>query len=109
MYSSTKLNIFEDLCIDVTLKLDFQCQHQRLIFEFNGKSPDLIMSGDSHCSVAATHTKEVLLLSNLSMDIKAIATKSRRFNRNVRDFIHKNVNALFDEEIIRPSTSFRRD
>ena len=37
-YESTRLNVFENLCSDVILGLDFQGRHQRVIFEINGES-----------------------------------------------------------------------
>ena len=52
-YESTRLNVLENLCSDVILGLDFQSQHQRLIFEFDGTSPDMIVSNKSNCAVAA--------------------------------------------------------
>ena len=52
-YESTRLNVFENLCSDVILGLDFQGHHQRVIFEFNGESNDLVISGKSTCAVTA--------------------------------------------------------
>ena len=104
-YSCTRLNVFENLSSDVILALDFQSQHQRLIFNFNGESPDLIVSSDSHCSLAAANTNEVSLFSNLAPDAKPIATKSRRYSQDDRNFIQDNVDKLLSEEVIRPSSS----
>ena len=104
-YSCTRLNVFENLCSDVILGLDFQSQHQRLIFNFNGESPDLIVSSDSQCSLAAANTNEVSLFSNLAPDAKPIATKSRRYSQDDRNFIQDNVDKLLSEEVIRPSSS----
>ena len=75
-YLSTRLNIFENLCSDIILGLDFQSQHQRLIFNFDGESPDLIVSSSRHCSLVAARTDEVSVFSNLVPDAKPIATKS---------------------------------
>ena len=44
-YESTRLNVFENLCSDVILGLDFQGRHQRVIFEFNGESNELVFLG----------------------------------------------------------------
>ena len=57
-YESVRLNVFDNLCSDVILGLDFQTQHQRLVFEFNGDSPDLIVSPDSRCALIAASTEE---------------------------------------------------
>ena len=80
-YESTKLNVFENLCSDVILGLDFQGRHQRVIFEFNGESNDLVISGKSTCAVTAASTDAVSLFSNLAPEAKPIVTKSRRFNQ----------------------------
>ena len=104
-YPSTRLNVFQDLCSDIILGLDFQSQHQRLIFNFNGDSPDLIISRNSNCSLTAADTNEVFLFANLSPDVKPIATRSRRYSQEDRRFIQENIDKLLSEEIIRPSSS----
>ena len=35
-YESVRLNVFDNLCSNIILGLDFQTQHQRLVFEFKG-------------------------------------------------------------------------
>ena len=64
-YESVRLNVFENRCSDVILGLDFQTQHQRLVFEFNGDSPDLIVSPDRSCALTVASTEEASLFSNL--------------------------------------------
>ena len=64
-YDAIRLNLFDDLCSDVILGLDFQCQHQRLIFQFDGECPDLIVVNNKVCSVAVASTEKVSLFSNL--------------------------------------------
>ena len=68
-YDAIRLNLFDDLCSDVILELDFQCQHQRLIFQFDGECPDLIVANDKVCSVGAATAEKVSLFSNLSRGI----------------------------------------
>ena len=104
-YEATRLNVLDNLCSDIILGLDFQCQHHRLIFEFNGDSPDLIVSNDSKCALAVADTKEATLFSNLTPGVKPIATKSRRFNEADRVFIQKTVDEWLKEGIIQPSSS----
>ena len=104
-YDAIRLNLFDDLCSDVILGLDFQRQHQRLIFQFDGERPDLIVSNDKICSVAAATTEKVSLFSNLSRGYRPIATKSRRYNLEDRKFIQNQVDQLLKEGIIQPSSS----
>ena len=75
-YDAIRLNLFDDLCSDVILGLDFQCQHQRLIFQFDGECPDLIVVNNKVCSVAVASTEKVSLFSNLSRRYRPISTKS---------------------------------
>ena len=82
--------------------MDFQSQHQNLIIKFNGESPDLVVSPDSHCSLTAADVSKVSLFSNLLVDTKPIAARSRRFSQEDRKFIQETVNQLLDEGIIQP-------
>ena len=45
------------------------------------------------------------LFSNLAPDAKPIATKSRRYSQEDRNFIQENVDKLLSLEVIRPSSS----
>ena len=56
-YEATRLN--DNLCSDIILGLDFQSQHYRHIFEFNGDLPDLIVYNDSKCTLAVADTKKL--------------------------------------------------
>ena len=88
-YDAIRLNLFDDLCSDVILGLNFQCQHQRLIFEFEGECLDLIVANDKACLVVAAATTEKChffqicqggidqLPQNLEGTIKRIGSLSR--------------------------------
>ena len=104
-YESVRLNVFDNLCSDVILGLDFQTQHQRVVFEFNGDSPDLVVSPDRSCALTVASTEEASLFSNLSPNVTPIATKSRRFNDEDRKFIQKTVDDWLAQNIIEPSSS----
>ena len=104
-YESTKLNVFENLCSDLILGLDFQGRHQRVIFEFNGESNDLVISGKSTCAVTAASTDAVSLFSNLSPEAKRIVTKSRQFNQEDREFIQRTIEKCLEAGIIQSSSS----
>ena len=105
-YESTRLNTFENLCSDVILGLDFQSQHSRLVFEFGGTSPELVIqTNESSCALAAAKMEAVSLFSNLSSDVKPIATKSRRFSKEDQEFIQETVDKWKEEGIIQPSSS----
>ena len=104
-YPATRLKVFENLCSNVILGLNLHSQHQRLIFQFNKSSPDLLASRESHCTLAAAQATEVSLFSNLCSDIKPIATRCRRCGEDDRAFIDENIKKFMNEDIIRPSMS----
>ena len=101
--ATTTLNVLDNLCSDIIFGLDFQSQHHRLIFEFNGDSPNLIVSNDSKCALAVADAKEATLFSNLTPGVKPIATKSLRFNEAGRVLIQKTVDEWLQEGIIQSS------
>ena len=103
--ATTTLNVLDNLCSDIILGLDFQSHHHKLVFEFNGDSPNLIVSNDSKCALAVAGTKEATLFSNLTHEVKPIATKSRRFNEADQVFIHKTVEEWLEEGIIQSSST----
>jgi len=47
-------------CCDIILGLDFQSQHQHVIFEFGGNLQDIGISHDENCAVAVAETQEVV-------------------------------------------------
>jgi len=80
-YALTRLNVLPAFCCDIILGLDFQSQHQSVIFELGGNLQDIVVSHDETCAVAVAKTQEVNLFSNLTVGVKPIATKSRRFSQ----------------------------
>jgi len=102
---STKLNVLDSLRCDVISGLDFQCNHQPLIFEFDGAAADLVVSNENSFAVTAASIEEVHLFTNLSPDVKPIATKSRRFSEGDRGFIEDSIEKLLADGTIRPSSS----
>ena len=105
-YESTRVNTFENLCGDVILRLDFQSQHSRLVFEFGSTLPELVIkTNKSSCALAASKMEAVSLLSNLSSDVKPIDTKSGRFSKEDKEFIQETVDKWEEEGISQPSSS----
>ena len=104
-YESIRLNVFENLYTDVILRLDFQGRHQRVIFEFNEESNDLVISGKSTCTVTAASTDAVSLFSNMAPKAKPIVTKSSRFNQEGRELIQRTIDKWLEARIIQSSSS----
>lgn len=95
----------KDLCSGVLLGQDFQKQHQRVPIEYGGPKPALNLSGTAYCSLAAAAVDEPSLFPHLSPNCKQIATKSRFYRKDDREFIAEKTNRLLAEGIIENSSS----
>ena len=104
-YPSIRFNVFESLCSDLILGLDFQSLHKNLVIKFGGESPDLVVGGEQHCLLMAAKTTKDSLFSNLHKNASPIATRSRRYNQEDRNFIQSNIDEPLQDGIIRPSSS----
>ena len=102
-YEATILNVLENLCSNIILGLDFQSQHERLIFKFNGSLPELVEGNDMNCALTVADTKKALLFANLLPEVKPVATKSRRFSECDRVFIQKTIDDWLKGGIIQPN------
>ena len=106
VYAATCLGILKNLCSDVILGQDFQRKHKRVVIEFDCSKPDLLIPGTMPvCALLETSLGEPLLFANLLPGCKLIATKSQRFSKNGKSFIHQEITRLLAENIIEQSTS----
>ena len=104
-YNEVTLCVIKNLCCDILLGLDFQRQHQRVIFQHGGLASDLVISAENTCALAAANVGPPSLFKNIDEKCRPIAVKSRRFNKSDRDFIHSEITRLVTEGIIQPSIS----
>ena len=102
-YNDVKLKVLKNLCSDILLGQDFQSQHRRVIFEFNGKKDDFVVSPT--CTLSSASAKAPSLFHNLSKNCKPIAVKSKRFNSIDQAFIDGKINRLYSDGIIKSSIS----
>ena len=104
LYKSLRLNVMTKLC--VLLRLDFQTQHKRLVYDFNGDLPEFIVCNNSkNCALVAAVTDDTMLFPNFPTDCKPIATKSRRFNQSDKDVIKLTMEQWVNVGIIEHSAS----
>ena len=103
-YSDVKLRVLKNFCTDILLGQDFRSLHKQVIFQYEGKRDDLVVSRNT-CVLAPALAKHPSLFHNLSNAYKPIAIKSRRFNSNDQMFINKEIDRLYSEGIIKPSLS----
>ena len=99
----------EDLCADVILGLDFQKQHEAVTIKFNGSRPSIEVSNTDTlttvCSLAKADVDYPSLFDNLENYVKPIATKSRYYSKEDRNFIAEEIEKLRSEDIIEESKS----
>ena len=99
-YENVKFKIMKDLCADVILGLDFQSQHGSVTLMFSGVKDPLIISSLSTLKIDPPKP-----FQNLTKDCKPVASKSRHYSDNDKKFIASEVERLYSEGIIQPSTS----
>jgi len=92
------------LCADIVLGQSFMKQHDEIVFKMGGLRKALIVS-QKHCRVAASYLHPERLFRNLEPGCRPIATKSRNFNTEDKEFIFKEVSKLLNDGIIEPSYS----
>ena len=99
-YSRVRLSVLPELCADLILGLDFQTQHERVIFEYGDPTSSL-----SICGLSTLNISPPQLFSNLTDDCHPIATKSRKYSHEDSLFITTETRRLLKEGIIEPSKS----
>ena len=107
VYNSVYLGVMKDLCYDLFLGKAFQRQHRRVIFEYDGTKPELVVSSlpPQTCAVAAAKPERPSLFDNLKPDCRPVSIPSRRYSGPDAAFIEWEVKRLYMNGIIRPSKS----
>ena len=99
-YESVKFSILAELVCDLILGESFMDQHSSVVFKFGGTKPPLVLSGLPPMDMVLPP-----MFSDLPSNVKAIATKSRRFSLQDKSFIAEEVQRLSKLDIIEPSKS----
>ena len=95
-----QLPIRPGLCADLILGLDFQSQHESVVFQYGGSKPPLSVCGFSKLSIEPPEP-----FVNLTADCHPITTKSRRYSKDDCAFIEEEVKRPLKEGIIEPGQS----
>ena len=85
-YSNVKLYILPNLCADVILGQNWQAQHESITIHYGGVAPPIKV-----CGLTTLNIDPPLLFQYLSADCKPVATKSRRYSKEDKDFITAEV------------------
>ena len=104
-YKDMTLMILPGLVTDVILGLDFQQQHEQVTFSHQGHLPPLEVQGSTILGLSTVNTEPPDLFANLTPDCHPVRTRSRRYSKEDRDFICKEVQRLEEEGIIVRSNS----
>ena len=81
-------------------------QHEVVVFELGGLKKSLVVE-QPHCGVAASRVHAQKLFRNLILRYQPIATKSRKFNNNNRQFMYNEFSKRLNDNIIEPPYSSR--
>ena len=104
-----KLSILEDVCVDLILGLDFQTQHQSVVFTYGGDGPPLEISCDDPplkiCGLTEINVQPPELFANRTDDCHPIATMSCRYSKDDIKYIECEVAKLLKEGVIEDSKS----
>ena len=104
-YSDVYLGVMKDLCCDILLGIDFQRQHKRVVFEYDGMKEDMVIPHTSELCADATASVEIPSLFKTLPGCRPIAVESRRYNADDRAFIKEEIARFHSEGIIQLSVS----
>lgn len=106
-YPSFNISVLEELCCEVLLGQDFQRKHTSMTIVYEGSMPALKIHNVTapHCALSSAKVSEPSLFPNVTPNHKPIATKSRRFSNDDKQFIREKVSELLSEGIIEESSS----
>ena len=93
-----------DLCTDVLLGHDFQAQHKRVVFKFNGNRDNFVVPRNV-CALSNVSASFLSLFNNVAKECKPIAVKLRQFKECDQEFIRNELNRFYSEGIIQPPVS----
>ena len=106
-YNNTYMDVMANACADVILGQKFLGKHETVKFEFGGNEGVLSVPAKTHnyVSLAVTAVDSPRIFEHLTSECKPIATRSRNYTNEDQRFIASEVQRLFSEDIIEPSTS----
>ena len=100
------MEVLDCLFVDVIIGKDILQKHKQVTLKFNGSKDELIVGVDkSNGTFPPMCFAPLPLFTNVSCNIKPIATKSRWYSPADYAFINKEVTCLLREGIIEPSVS----
>ena len=99
-YKQVKFLVMPGLCADLILGRDFQSRHQSVVVNYGGAECPLIVG-----ALGTLKIEPRPLFPHLTKDVRPIASKSRRYSLEDREFIKSEVERLLTDGIIEKSDS----
>ena len=103
------IQVMENLCCDMIIGHDILSLYEKIVLNFGGESPPLIIDNISKsafsCALSAAKIHPLPLFEHLYSDVKPIVTKSRRFSTPDKQFIDSKIENLLSDNVIEPSSS----
>ena len=104
-YKDLAVYVMDGLCADIILGRDFLSLHKKVTFNFGGDQAHLMVPKLNHCAVLAADIKTPSLFANLRDGWEPVATRSRRYNSEARQYISTTVGKWKEYGTVRPSNS----
>ena len=105
-HSGVIIEVIDKLFIDLILGKDVMRRYNKVTCRFDGQNDELILGAIPDKRIfPAMKVSPPHLFTNLSENIKPVATKSRRFTQPDSKFINEETARLLNEGVIEPSIS----
>ena len=99
-----KFDVMDKLCADVILGQAFLGRHSEASFLMGGADPPLKIN-EKFANAAVANVEAPYLFEFLSENCKPVASRSRSYSKEDKNFIEQEIKRLLDEDIIEPSRS----
>ena len=105
-HNSVVANVIDDLFIELIVGKDILQKHKKVTMQFDGPGEELVIGAMPEGeSFSCMNVDPPPLFTNLSKDIKPVASKSRRHTPVDLEFMRKEVAKLAKSGVIRKSVS----
>ena len=99
-----KFDVMDKLSADVVLGQAFLGRHSEISFSIGGADPPLKIN-EKFVNVAMANVEAPYLFEFLSENCKPVASRSRSYSKEDKNFIEQEIKRLLDENIIEPLRS----
>ena len=108
LHEGIVVEVMDNLCVDLLVGKDLMKKHKKVVLNFNGPRDELVIGAiqkEARPKLTPMKVPPPPLFTNLTNNIKPIATKTRKHTPANLQFIKEQVAELYRSGIIRPSVS----